>query len=301
MTEITGTWFVVPTPFDLDGEVDLVSQRKLVEAAIDWGVDGLTVMGVMSEVTSLSDSERQQALETIVDATAGRVPIAVGCSAASPHVVRQYLAAAAALGVAAGMVSAPPMLRNVDLLPPFYKSIAGILPIVVQDEPAATGVQIPTTVLLKCLDSAGSQVIKLEDPPTPPKIAALLKASSGLNVFGGLGGVSSYSELLRGACGTMTGFAFPEVLKAMREVMEAGDNTRGGEIFSRYLPLIQFEFQPVVGVAIRKEVLRLRGAIASATTRGIVTSLDPFTSHELVALFKRVGVEPSIEPLVVKV
>jgi 4-hydroxy-tetrahydrodipicolinate synthase len=301
MTGITGTWFVVPTPFDANGELDVASQRTLVDAAIEWGVDGLTVMGVMSEVTSLSDAERQQALEAIVSSTAGRVPIAVGCSAASPYIVRKYLAAAAHLDVAAAMVSAPPLLRNVDLLPRFYESISGVLPIVVQDEPAATGVLIPNSVLLECLDAADSRVVKLEDPPTPPKIAALLKANPGLSVFGGLGGVSAYSELRRGACGTMTGFAFPEVLKAMREAMQAGDNARGGEIFNHYLPLIQFEFQPVVGVAIRKEVLRLRGAISSATTRGIVSSLDPFTFDELVALFERVGVEPSIEPLAVKV
>ncbi|HEY2044292.1 MAG TPA: dihydrodipicolinate synthase family protein [Jatrophihabitans sp.] len=293
MSDPAGTWFVLPTAFDEHGELDLSSQQSLVEAAIDWGVDGLTVMGVMSEVSSLSDAERDAALSAIFAAAGGRIPVAVGCSAASPQLVRQHITAAAELGAAAAMVSAPALLRNVDLLPRFYAAVAGTLPIVVQDEPAATGVLVPVSILLDCLEAAGSRVVKLEDPPTPPKITALLGADPDLHVFGGLGGVSALTELGRGACGTMTGFAMPEVLRTVREAVEAKDLDEAAAVFDHYLPLIQFEGQPVVGLAIRKEVLRLRGAIASNTTRGISTRLDPTTRDELHAVLDRVGVAPS--------
>jgi 4-hydroxy-tetrahydrodipicolinate synthase len=297
MSDLSGTWFVVPTPFDENGEVDLDSQRTLVVAAIGWGVDGLTVMGVMSEVSSLADDERSAALTATFEASAGRVPIAVGCSAASVHLARRRIAQAADLGAAAAMVSAPPLLRNVDLLPRFYGAVAGTLPVVVQDEPAATGVLIPVSVLLSCVQAAGSITVKLEDPPTPPKIAALLRSDPTLKVFGGLGGVSALAELRRGACGTMTGFAFPEVLRVVREAVEQGDQARAGAVFERYLPLIQFEGQPVVGLAVRKEVLRRRGAIATATTRAIVPSIDPSAREELGSLLQRLGIRPSIDKL----
>lgn len=293
MSDLAGTWFVLPTAFDEHGELDLTSQRSLVESAIEWQVDGLTVMGVMSEASSLSDAERAAALDAIFAAAAGRVPVAVGCSAASPHLVRQRIAAAADVGAAAAMVSAPPLLRNVDLLPRFYESVTGSLPVVVQDEPAATGVLVPTSILLACLAAARSRVIKLEDPPTPPKISALLSANPDLHVFGGLGGVAALTELSRGACGTMTGFAFPEVLRAVREAVHAKDLADAAAVFDRFLPLIQFEGQPGVGLAIRKEVLRLRGAIATSTTRGISAHLDSTSRAELLAILARVGVEPS--------
>jgi 4-hydroxy-tetrahydrodipicolinate synthase len=292
VSDLAGTWFVLPTAFDEHGALDLTSQRSLVEAAIDWQVDGLTVMGVMSEVSSLSDAERDAALEAIFAAAGARVPIAVGCSAAGPHLVRQRIAAAADLGAVAAMVSAPPLLRNVDLLPRFYAAVAGTLPVVVQDEPAATGVLVPTSILLACLAAADSRVIKLEDPPTPPKISALLSADPALQVFGGLGGVAALTELSRGACGTMTGFAFPEVLRAVREALEAKDVAQAAAVFDRFLPLIQFEGQPVAGLAIRKEVLRLRGAIATSTTRGISAHLDAISRDELLSVLTRVGVEP---------
>ncbi|MDX6227046.1 MAG: 4-hydroxy-tetrahydrodipicolinate synthase [Frankiales bacterium] len=295
MTEMHGTWFVMPTPFDDQGGLDLDSQARLVEATIAWGVDGLTVLGVMSEVTSLTDDERARALDVIIATASGRVPVAVGCSAAAPRLVRERVAQAEAAGAAAAMVSAPPLLRNTDALPRFYEQafIGAQIPAVVQDEPAATGVLVPVSVLVRCLQAAGTDVVKLEDPPTPPKITALLGTDSALKVFGGLGGVSALSELTRGACGTMTGFAFPEVLRAVREAVEDKDHQLAGTIFDRYLPLIQFEAQPVVGVAIRKEVLRRRGVIATATTRGIAPRIDETTARELSDVFDRVGVTPA--------
>jgi 4-hydroxy-tetrahydrodipicolinate synthase len=83
---------------------------------------------------------------------------------------------------------------------------AALLPLIVQDEPAATGVLVPVSVLAECLRAANTNVVKLEDPPTPAKISALLARAPGTNVFGGLGGAASYFELSRGAVGTMTGF-----------------------------------------------------------------------------------------------
>lgn len=297
MIDMRGTWYVVPTPFTDDGELDVDSQRRLVDAAISWGVDGLTVLGVMSEASSLSDAERQRALEAIMEVALGRVPVAVGCSGGSSHLVRERIAAAAALGASAGMVSAPLLLRNADALPAFYSAVAAVaeISLVVQDEPAATGVLIPVSVLRRCLDAAGTTVVKLEDPPTPPKISALLSADPSLSVFGGLGGVSALSELSRGACGTMTGFAFPEILRAVREAIEDGRPEDAGRIFDAYLPLIQFEAQPVIGLAIRKEVLRRRGAITSAVTRGVTAHIDPRLADELSQLLDRLGVNP-VEP-----
>jgi 4-hydroxy-tetrahydrodipicolinate synthase len=295
MTDMRGTWFVVPTAFTETGALDLDSQAQLIEAAIGWGVDGLTVLGVMSEVTSMSDAERDAALRMILDVARDMVPVAVGCSGASAHLVRERVAAAESLGAAAAMVSAPQLMRNVDALPGFYGAVAegSTIPIIVQDEPAATGVLIPVSVLRRCLESAGSSVVKLEDPPTPPKISALLSAEPDLHVFGGLGGVSALSELSRGACGTMTGFAFPEVLRAVRDAVEAGDTMRAGRIFDAYLPLIQFEAQPVIGLGIRKETLRRRGAIASATTRATSPHLDPRLAAELTDIFERLAIDPA--------
>ena len=295
---LRGTWYILPTPFDNAGGLDTGSLRRLVEAAIDWGVDGLTAMGVMAEPGSLAADERATALRTIFEAAAGRVPVAVGCSGPSVAAVLGATAQARSHGAAAAMVAAPALFRDVDALPRFYAAVAAGagLPLIVQDEPAATGVVIPVSILLASLGAAGARTVKLEDPPTPPKIGRLLAADPGLAVFGGLGGAAALWELERGACGTMTGFAFPEILRAIREALEGGAPERAGRLFDRYLPLIAFEAQPIVGLGIRKEVLRRRGAIDHAGTRAAMGPLDPATLAALEGLFERLAIEPSLDP-----
>ncbi len=135
--------------------------------------------------------------------------------------------------------------------------------------------------------------MKIEDPPTPPKIGRLLAGDPELDVFGGLGGVSALGELRRGACGTMTGFAYPEILRADPRTQSRRPACAPRRLlFDRYLPLIQFEAQQVVGLAIRKEVLRRRGVFATHRTRGLAPTLDPTTLEELDDLLDRLGIAP---------
>ena len=290
---LRGTWYIVPSPFDADGALDLAGLGRLVEAAVAWGVDGLTVMGVMAEPGALSADERRASLRTVFEASAGRLPIAVGCSGGALATTLELVAQARDLGACAAMVAAPPLHRNVDQLPGYFEAVgrAG-LPVVIQDEPNATGVVLPVSILLAAATSSGSRTMKIEDPPTPPKIARLLAGNPDLDIFGGLGGVSALGELRRGACGTMTGFAYPEVLRAIRLQVEAGDLGEAGRLFDRYLPLVQFEAQQVVGLAIRKEVLHRRGIFATHRTRGLVPALDPVTLTELDELLRRLAIEP---------
>ena len=294
-----GTWYLAPTLFDPSGALDLASQQDLVEAAISWGIDGLTVMGVMSEPTALSDAERHSALIAIFDAVGGRIPVIVGCSASSRSIALGRIAEARALGAVAAMVAAPTMLRNIDLLPDFFGSLwrEGGLPLLLQDEPAATGVTIPVSVLLACAAAAEARLIKVEDPPTPTKIAKLLSLDPSLGLFGGLGGLAAFSELRRGAAGTMTGFSFPEVMRAVRLGVERGLFDDAAALFDRFLPLIVFEAQAQIGLLIRKEVLRRRGVIRHSYTRGLVDHIDDATTEELDDIFTRIGVQPRRDAL----
>lgn len=296
-----GTWWIAPTPFDDDGRVDAAALERAVGLVADWGVDGVTVLGVMGEVASLDDDEREVVLAAVARGAAGRIPFAVGCSASTPELVRRRAAAAAEAGAVAAMVAAPPLVRDTDAVLGFFARVgqAPPLPVLLQDEPVATGVVLPPTVLAAAAGRVDAWAVKLEDAPTPPKIGKLLAAAPDLAVFGGLGGVSAYNELLRGAAGTMTGFAYPEVLRAVRVALEAGDRQRAALVFDAFLPLIAFEGQPGVGLAIRKEVLRRRGALTGISTRGTVPAagIDDATRAELDDVLARVGIVPGHDPL----
>ncbi|WP_433607117.1 dihydrodipicolinate synthase family protein [Dactylosporangium sp. CA-139114] len=298
---LRGTWYISPTPFTEAGDVDTESLGRIVAAAASWGVDGITILGVMGEAADLTAAERETVLSTVAAAARDTVPFAVGCSAPSAAVVAGNAHRAVEAGAAAVMISAPPLLKDTDQIAAFYQAATANLtvPVIVQDEPAATGVTLPVSALLAALDASGSTVVKLEDPPTPPKIGRLLAQRPGLTVFGGLGGVSAYSELRRGAAGTMTGFAYPEILRAIRLAFEAGDTAAAARINDRFLPYLVFEGQVRVGLAIRKEVLRRRGVLATARTRALNPLPDEATLTELDDVLARVGLTPSIDPFAV--
>ena len=122
-----------------------------------------------------------------------------------------------------------------------------------------------------------------------------------MKVFGGLGGVYFLEELQRGAVGTMTGFAFPEILVAIYDRFSAGDLVAAAGIFDRYCPLIRYEFQPKIGLALRKYTYQRRGAIRCSAIRSPGARIDARTERELDAVVERVGLSiTSASPLAVR-
>jgi 4-hydroxy-tetrahydrodipicolinate synthase len=194
---------------------------------------------------------------------------------------------AKAAGAAAVMISPPRMPKiNSDAVARHFADVAAAvdLPIIVQDYPPISGYAMEASLLARIArDVPAARTIKLEDPPTPLKTARILEAVSGLDVriFGGLGGVFLLEELMAGAAGAMTGFAFPAILVEIVTQFRAGRIDEAADLFYRKVPLMRFEFQEGIGMAIRKEVLHVRGAIAHAGIRPPGGVLDVNTKEAL--------------------
>jgi 4-hydroxy-tetrahydrodipicolinate synthase len=84
----------------------------------------------------------------------------------------------------------------------------------------------------------------------------------------------------------MTGFAFPEILVKIVSLFRAGKIDEAADVFYRAVPLLRFEFQEGIGMAIRKEVLHRRGALASPATRPPAATLDKTTREALDRVMK---------------
>ncbi|MFD4259170.1 dihydrodipicolinate synthase family protein [Streptomyces sp. NPDC058534] len=101
---------VVPpvcTPLDASGEVDTASLARLVDHLVGGGVHGLFALGSSSEVAFLTDRQRAVALDTVVEAAAGRVPVLAGViDMTTPRVV-EHARAALAAGADALVATAP--------------------------------------------------------------------------------------------------------------------------------------------------------------------------------------------------
>jgi 4-hydroxy-tetrahydrodipicolinate synthase len=282
-----GVYSIIPTAFTDAGDLDAASQRKVVDLFIEKGANGLTALGVTGEVARLEEHERATVLETVVKQAAGRVPIIAGTSAEGTRTCIAYTRQAKALGASAVMVSPPRMPKlNSAAVVNHYKALADAvdLPIIVQDYPPIAGFAMEPALLARIAKEVPTaRTIKLEDPPTPFKTARILEASAGttVQIFGGLGGVFLLEELMSGATGAMTGFAFPEILARIMKHWNAGERDAAADVFYRAVPLMRFEFQEGIGMAIRKEVLKRRGVLASAATRAPAGALDAQTKEGL--------------------
>jgi 4-hydroxy-tetrahydrodipicolinate synthase len=287
---LTGVFSVVPTPFDAEGNVDVPSLRRVVDLYVGAGVNGLTALGVTSEVSRLNDQERDLILRTVVEQATGRVPVVAGTTSDGLRVCIERSRAAVAAGAGAVMVSPPRLARpNADAIVAHYRALGEEVgaPIVVQDYPPASGFTMEASLLARIASEVPlARTIKLEDPPTPRKVARILAESGGtpLRILGGLGGVFLLEELMAGAAGTMTGFAYPEMLIAVVSEFRAGRTESAADLFYRCVPLMRFEFQEGIGIAIRKEVLRRRGALADAGVRAPGAPLDTITRSALESL-----------------
>lgn len=287
-----GIFTIMPTPFADDGAVDVTSLRTLTEFQIKSGVHGLTILGILGEYQKLTEQERDLVTCTIVEQVAGRVPVVVGTSATGTDLAIHYSKMARAAGAAGIMVAPPTNLKNLDAVLEYYRRVgrAVDLPLVVQDEPVSTGVLMPPAFLARVLGEVQSACgIKLEEPPTPAKASKLLELAPDAAIFGGLGGVYFLEEMNRGCVGTMTGFAFPEILVGIYDRFTSGDRAGAQELFYHYNPIIRFEGQQGIGLAIRKEIYRRRGLIKSATLRHPAMQLDRASAEELTAVLAAVG------------
>jgi 4-hydroxy-tetrahydrodipicolinate synthase len=289
-----GVCTIALTPFTGEGDLDEESIDSLAGFYLNSGVHGVTILGIMGEAHKLSDVERQAVTERYISAIGGRVPVVAGCSAVATRIVVERARAAEEAGAAAVMVAPPNNQRSLDLVFEHYRRVAEAVsvPVVVQDEPVNTGVVMPAPFIARLVDEIeGCRHVKLEEAPTTIKISALLNyAKTEVGVFGGLGGMYFYEELARGAAGIMTGFAYPHVLVETYRRFVEGEKREAQEYFFRYLPLIRFEAQlGVGGVAIRKEILKLRGVISSSHVRFPAPALDEETLRELEDLVEVLG------------
>jgi 4-hydroxy-tetrahydrodipicolinate synthase len=281
--KLEGVYSVLPTPFDRSGELDEASLRKVVDLFVAAGVDGVTALGVTGEVARLDDRERRRVLEVVVEQVNGRIGVVAGTTADGTRTCIGHSRHAKASGATAIMVSPPRLPKlNSDAVTRHYLALAEAvdLEIVVQDYPPVSGYTMEPALLARIAREIPlARTIKLEDPPTPFKTSRILEQAGDMEVriFGGLGGVFLLEELMAGATGAMTGFAFPEILVDIVRRFRAGDVDGAAEAFYRAVPLMRFEFQEGIGMAIRKEVLHRRGALASPATRAPGALLDDTT------------------------
>jgi 4-hydroxy-tetrahydrodipicolinate synthase len=178
-----------------------------------------------------------------------------------------------------------------DYFATVFKRLGPSVPVCFQDYPLGTGVNISVPAFLQLVDEHPSLVMfKHEDWPGLKKLQQIRHACYGdsrrrISILCGNGGLYLPQELHRGADGAMTGFAYPEMLVEVCNKFFDRRSEDAEDIFD--ISLVRHEQQVGVGLAIRKEILRRRGAIKSAAVRMPGPCLDKDDLEELDRLIRR--------------
>jgi 4-hydroxy-tetrahydrodipicolinate synthase len=284
VVKLQGIYPIVPTPFDTSGALDLESVRRLTVFMADRGVNGLAVLGALGEGHKLNERERALAIETFKASLPEGLGLVVGVRGAATDLAIGMALQAKDLGADALLVGPPPVQKD-GVIFTYYQRVseAAGLPIVIHDYPAATGILMSVELIVRLhKECANIDYLKIEDPPTGMKMDAVRKpAGDELKIFGALGGMYALEELERGAVGIMTGFAFPELLVELYRRFREGDLDGARTLFYDMVALVRFEFQPGIGVSLRKHVLMRRGVFKTATVRHPGPEADAETLAQL--------------------
>ena len=296
---LAGIYPITPTPFDERGRIDVESIQTMTAFMLRCGVDGLAILGVMGEADRLTDAERDEVVGAFRRALPAGKALVVGAGAGGTDAAIQACRRAEGLGADALLV-APPRIQNEGALFGYYERVAkaAAVPVIIQDYPPATGVLMTPALLARLYtDVERVEYVKLEDAPTGPKMERIRAvAGERFGIFGALGGVYALEELERGAAGIMSGLAYPELLVRLYRLHRAGDAAGAASLFYDFVALARFEFQPGIGVSLRKEILVRRGAIRTATVRHPGAVADAITMRQLDRIVEHLVARGHLEP-----
>jgi 4-hydroxy-tetrahydrodipicolinate synthase len=292
-----GVFAIAATPFHADGRLDTESVDRLTDFYLAAGVTGLTILGIMGEAQKLEPEESRYIVQQVV----GRadVPVIVGVSAPGFAAMRRLARESMELGAAGVMIAPPPALRTDDQIIGYYAqavdAIGTDIPFVIQDYPLTLSVVMTPDVIRRIVTNHPSCVmLKHEDWPGLEKISALRRFQAEgtlreLAILCGNGGLFLDFEMERGADGAMTGYCFPEMLADVVRLSGAGEREAAHDLFDLHLPLMRYEQQQGVGLAVRKYVLMRRGAMACDAQRKPGAALTPKARAEVEYLLARLA------------
>ncbi|WP_430241700.1 dihydrodipicolinate synthase family protein [Neorhizobium sp. DAR64861/K0K2] len=292
-----GVYAIAATPFHEDGSIDFDSVDQLTDFYQESGCTGITILGIMGEAPKLEADESRAIIKRVV--SRAKVPIIVGVSAPGFAAMRSLARSSMDMGAAGVMIAPGQGAKTDDQTINYFagavEAVGEDVPWVLQDYPLTLNTVIATSVVAKIITNHPScLMLKHEDWPGLEKISRLraMQKAGELRPFSilcGNGGMFLDFEPERGADGAMTGYGFPDMLTELVGLFAAGKRDEAHDLFDAHLPLIRYEQQLGIGLAVRKHVLKRRGVIASDAQRKPAQMLTPAAKSEVDYLLARLA------------
>ena len=264
---VEGSWPALITPFDEDGEVNLDALRRLLDFHIEFGSNGVLLLGSTGEPILLTRDERRRIVETSVDHVNGRIPIMCGVSAPSTRETIENARHVKDAGVDCGLIVQPPYVKPTQAaIYKYFKDVADEvdLPLVIYNNPDRCVVNVEPETVARLAQHPNFVAIK-EAGPSPYAEMRVIELTRGdFNVL--CCDCAFYAHILvvmaSGGKGTsnVTGSICPKEFVEMSKPWENYEDvlrTRGH--LYRLLPLIRMMYSESNPVPL-KSALNILGA-----------------------------------------
>jgi 1-pyrroline-4-hydroxy-2-carboxylate deaminase len=241
----SGVFPALTTQFKPDQTLDLEATARHLERLIQSGIHGVVLLGSVGENTALEYHEKIEALETLVRAVGGRIPVLTGVAEYTTALACRFTRDAAKAGVD-GLMVLPAMVYKADpreTLAHFRAvSSASGLPVMIYNNPPAYHVDVTPEMFAELASEASIVAIK-ESSDNVRRITDLVNLVGDRYIlFCGVDDLILEAVML-GATGWISGLvnAFPEENRALWELASSGRWNEARELYRWYTPLLHLD------------------------------------------------------------
>ena len=265
---------IMPTTLTSDGNIDVSSQKKIVEYLLSNKVAAIGHLGGASEYFKVSQKDRELIIATVVEQVNGRVPVFIGNTCLSLSQSIENAIIAEKLGANLLMVCSP-IHGNVsqkELFDYYYELSQEVsLPIIVQDT-GASAKQYTVEFIEKLVREVPTVgYAKIESADFLAMTCRLLEVvKDDIQIIGGAAGYHMIQLLRQGLKAFMTGTEASEIHCAVINAWLAGDIDKAVHIY--YTKLL-----PYLGLFHSNNRYMLKYMLQK---RGLVDKIDPLYPKE---------------------
>lgn len=236
-----GSMVALVTPMHDDGAVDVPALQRLVDFHVENGTDAIVAVGTTGESATLTMDEHCQAIATVVERAAGRVPVIAGTGANSTSEAIELTRCAQEAGADACLLVTPyynkPTQEGLYL---HHKAVADAVPVpqILYNVPGRTAVDMLPATVARLAEVSNIVGIKEATGDLERTRQILELCGEGLDVYSG-DDVTALDLILIGAKGdiSVTANVAPGLMHEMCEAALAGDAPRARALNERLMPL----------------------------------------------------------------
>ncbi|MBP6550369.1 MAG: 4-hydroxy-tetrahydrodipicolinate synthase [Flavobacterium sp.] len=277
MQSLIGTGVALATPFRKDFSIDTEALIKIVNFSIDGGVEYLVILGTTAENATMTPTEKEFVIQTVVETNNGRLPMVLGVGGNNTMEVVEELKTRD-LSKFAAILSVSPYYNKPtqEGIYQHFKAVseASPIPVILYNVPSRTGSNmLPSTVMRLANDFENIVAIKEANGDMVHAMQLLKNKPKDFMVLSG-DDMIALPMVLAGGSGVISVIAqgFP---KEFSEMIRLGLNRKVDDAFK-----LQYQFSDCIDMIFEqgnppgiKQVFQSMG-IAENTVRLPLVSVD---------------------------